>query len=87
MAKKPLQGLTSGGSPVVKEPEASIETKRKELTEAMKKDMADRAERARVEIDAVCKRFRVEIVSMPNVKHMGNGHFAMIGQTIIKPLE
>lgn len=64
-----------------------LATKKKEVTEAVKKDMENRAQLAKQEIEAVCKKHRVEIVSHPNLTPLPGGVFGIIGQTIIKPME
>jgi hypothetical protein len=82
----------SGGLPVVKKPmmenaPQDLASKKKELTEAMKRDMERRSTEAKGEIEAVCKKYRVDIVSMPNLTHLANGTYGIVGQTVIKALE
>jgi len=79
MAKKPM--LEN-----VAKPEADLDSKKKELSEAVQKDMAARAEKARAEIDAVCKRHRVEIHPVPTLTHLANGTYGVVAQAVIKPL-
>lgn len=81
MPKKPMLENTDP------KPEPDLASKKKELTEAMKKDMNARAEKAREKIAAVCKEYRVEIVPSPNLRHVGNGQFLTVAEAKIIPLE
>ena len=67
--------------------EDDLAAKKNEVTEAMKKDMEKRAQQARTEIEALCKRLRVEIISQPGLAPLPGGVFGVVGQTVIKPLE
>ena len=83
MEKKPSKDLTSTAG----NPEPDLAVRKKELTEAMKKDMENRARLAQQEIDAVCKKHRVEILCMPNFRELPGGVFGLVGQAIIKAQE
>lgn len=81
MEKKPSKDSSSSTGP------PDLVARKKELTEAMKKDMENRARLARQEIDAVCKKHRVEILCMPNFRELPGGVFGLVGQAIIKAQE
>ena len=72
----------NGDAPVI-----DLESKRKELTEAMKGDMEVRAAKAREEIEAILKKHRCAIMAMPRFQHMEKGVFAVMCDPLIQALE
>lgn len=83
MAKRPMleNTIKENGKP------EDLASKKKELSEAVQKEMRQRAEKAKVELDALCKRYRIQLVAVPQLGPINERVYGIACDVVIKPLE
>jgi hypothetical protein len=78
---------TAKAEPVNGKPEPDLASKKKELSEAVQREMKLRAEKARIELEALCKKHRIELHAVPQLGAINGSVYGIACQVVIKPLE
>jgi hypothetical protein len=66
---------------------ADITEKKKELTEAMKRDMESRATKAREEMEVILRKYNCVIMAMPRLEHTQNGAWVILADPVVRAME
>jgi hypothetical protein len=67
--------------------ESNITEKKKELTEAVKRDMEARAHKAKEEMEVILKKYNCMIMAVPRLDHMQNGAWAVFADPVVRAME